>query len=100
MSEYKLLRGGAVRRIADGAVIPNDPGNADYRRYLADVQKGAAVAQPDPEPAQKPSRDARLLAAVASAKSKVADSRAFTVEQAAVLTDVFDGLGKAIEGMA
>lgn len=49
MSEYKLLTGGAVRRIADGAVIPFDIANADYRDYLRWVAAGNTAQPSDPE---------------------------------------------------
>lgn len=68
--------------------------------YVRWVQAGNAVQDADPLPDGSPSRDARLLAAVDSAKTQVAASKAFTVEQAAVLAAVFDGLGKAITGEA
>lgn len=58
----------------------------------------AQRAQPEPEVG--PSRDEQLLAAVDSAKTAVTASKSFTAEQAAVLSAVFDGLGKAITGEA
>lgn len=51
-------------------------------------------------PAPELTRDERLLAAVDSAKTAVAESKVFTAEQAAVLSAMFDGLGKAITGEA
>lgn len=100
MADYKLTRHGAVIRLADGASWLPDDANQDHRQYLADVARGAVVAQPDHEPEPEPSRDERLLAAVDSAKTAVAESKVFTLAQAAVLSAVFDGLGKAITGEA
>lgn len=58
----------------------------------------AMLAQAEPQTG--PSRHERLLAAVDSAKTAVSRSKSFTTEQAAVLSAVFDGLGKAITGEA
>lgn len=95
---YQLTCTGSVRRLADGATIPPAPGNADYQDYLRWVAAGNAAAPAEPEPEPEPTRDARLLAAVDAAKTTVSRSRSFTAEQAAVLSAVFDGLGKAITG--
>ena len=97
---YKLLSGGAVRRLADGAAVPPAPLNGDYQDYLRWVAAGNTAHAADPEPEPEPSRDERLLAAVDSAKTAVTASKSFTAEQAAVLSAVFDGLGKAITGEA
>jgi hypothetical protein len=40
---YRILSGGAVRRVSDGAYIPADEGNADYLAYLAWVAGGGQV---------------------------------------------------------
>jgi hypothetical protein len=46
MAEYQLTEtDAAVIRTADGAYIPNDPGNRDYQEYLAWVEAGGV---PDP----------------------------------------------------
>lgn len=47
---YKLLSGGAVRRLADGAAVPPDPLNGDYREYLAWVAAGNTAQPADPAP--------------------------------------------------
>ena len=44
MSDYKLMEKGGVKRI-DGAVIPNDPGNADWLAYQVWLAQGNI---PDP----------------------------------------------------
>jgi hypothetical protein len=44
MADYKIVEGG-VQRASDGATIPLDEGNGDYRRYLEWVKDGN---QPDP----------------------------------------------------
>lgn len=69
----------------------------EYQRWVA-AGNTAAPAAPEPEP--EPTRDDRLLAAVDAAKTAVSHSKSFTAEQAAVLSAVFDGLGKAITGEA
>lgn len=53
-----------------------------------------------PEAGIAPTRDDRLLAAVDAAKTAVAGGKVFSAEQAAVLSAVFDGLGRAITGEA
>jgi hypothetical protein len=40
MAAYQLIASGGVRREADGAAIPADPRNADWREYLAWVAAG------------------------------------------------------------
>ena len=97
---YKLTRDGMIVRLSDAAFIPADALNADYQKYLAWVAAGNAAQAADPLPDGGPSRDERLLAAVDSAKAAVAKSKVFTSAQAAVLSAVFDGLGKAITGEA
>lgn len=58
----------------------------------------AQRAQPEPEIGA--TRDERLLAAVDAAKAAVTGGKVFSAEQAAVLSAVFDGLGRAITGEA
>lgn len=41
---YRLTNGSEVLRIADGAVIPADPANTDYKRYQAWVTAGNRAA--------------------------------------------------------
>ena len=50
MATYKLLAAGGVQR-ADGACIPEDEGNADWRDYLAWRADGGVPDQPEPPPA-------------------------------------------------
>lgn len=56
----------------------------------------ALRAAPEPEPG--PSRDDRLLTAVAQAKAAVDAPGVFTKQQAALLAAVFEALGVAIRG--
>lgn len=49
---YKLTNNGSVVRLSDNAVIPADPGNADYQAYLTWVAAGGA-----PTPATVPTLD-------------------------------------------
>jgi hypothetical protein len=48
---YQLTTGTSIIRLTDGATIPNDPGNRDYRDYLEWL---AAGNTPDPAPAPPP----------------------------------------------
>ncbi len=47
---YKLLRENAVQRIEDGACIPFDQGNREYRDYLEWVAEGNTPNPADPPP--------------------------------------------------
>lgn len=47
---YKLLANGGVRRLADGAWIPPDLGNADWRGYQAFLAGGGVPDPADPLP--------------------------------------------------
>ena len=48
---YQLTTGTSIKRLSDGAFIPNDPGNRDYREYLEYL---AAGNTPEPAPAPPP----------------------------------------------
>ncbi len=56
MSNYRLMARG-VLRLADGAAIPADPGNSDWREYLAWVDAGG-----EPEPLPAPALTRRYIA--------------------------------------
>lgn len=97
---YQIARGGhgVVR---DGReYVHDDPASPDWQAYQRWVAAGNTAAPADHEPEPEPSRDERLLAAVDAAKAAVTDTKVFTARQAAVLSAVFDGLGKAITGEA
>lgn len=49
MAAYKLLTAGGVLRTADGALIPADQKNADWRAYLAWADDGNVPDPADPE---------------------------------------------------
>lgn len=54
MAAYQLLNGGGVLRASDGAAIPPDPRNADWRDYLAWRAAGnTADAAPQASPRTK-----------------------------------------------
>lgn len=50
---YKLTHDGVIQR-SDGAFIPADPGNADYREYQAWLAAGNTPTQ-EPAPTPTPS---------------------------------------------
>ena len=45
---YQLTTSTSIIRLSDGATIPNDPGNRDYREYLGWLDAGNT---PEPAPA-------------------------------------------------
>lgn len=69
MAAYQLLNGGGVLRASDGAAIPPDPRNADWRRYLAWVAAGN-TADPIPQPAPRAKRIVDVLEALPVARKK------------------------------
>ena len=48
---YQLTTGTSIKRLSDGATIPSDPGNRDYREYLEYLEAGNT---PEPAPAPPP----------------------------------------------
>lgn len=50
---YQLTTGTSIKRLSDGAFIPNDPGNRDYREYLDWLEAGN-TPEPAPEPPAPP----------------------------------------------
>ena len=65
---YQLTTGTSIKRLSDGAFIPNDPGNRDYREYLEYLEAGntpePAPAPPPPPPSYTAFWDALLASAV------------------------------------
>ena len=57
---YKLLKFG-VRRIADGACIPDAAGNSDWQRYQKWLAEGNVPQPADPEPAPIDQGDLDLI---------------------------------------
>jgi hypothetical protein len=51
---YKLNAMGGVQRLSDGAFIPEDERNADWRTYLAWVAAGNTAFAADYEPPPLP----------------------------------------------
>jgi hypothetical protein len=65
---YQLTTGTSIIRLSDGAFIPPDPGNRDYREYLdwleAGNTPGPAPAPPPPPPSYVAFWDALIASAV------------------------------------
>ena len=65
---YQLTTSTSIKRLSDGAFIPNDPGNRDYAAYLAWVEEGntpePAPAPPPPPPSYTAFWDALLASTV------------------------------------
>lgn len=51
---YQLQANGYVKRLADGAFIPNDPANSDYQAFLKWQAEGNT-----PEPYEAPAEASR-----------------------------------------
>jgi hypothetical protein len=69
MSLYQLTSGSTILRLSDGASIPMDEGNGDYRDYLAWLAAGntplpAPTADPAEVLAQKKAQRERAVAAI------------------------------------
>lgn len=62
---YQLTASTSIIRLSDGAFIPNDPGNRDYREYLKWVEDGN-TPEPAPAPLPPPSYTAFWDALIAS----------------------------------
>lgn len=65
---YQLTTSTSIKRLSDGAFIPADPGNRDYRKYLDWLDAGntpePAPAPPPPPPSYTAFWDALLASAV------------------------------------
>jgi hypothetical protein len=65
---YQLTASTSIKRLSDGAFIPNDPGNRDYREYLDWLDAGntpePAPAPPPPPPSYAAFWDALLASTV------------------------------------
>ena len=61
---YQLTTSTSIKRLSDGAFIPNDPGNRDYREYLDWLDAGnTPEPAPEPEPAPVLTTEQKLEAA-------------------------------------
>jgi hypothetical protein len=65
---YQLTTSTSIVRLSDGAFIPNDPGNRDYRKYLDWLEAGntpeTAPAPPPPPPSYTAFWDALIASSV------------------------------------
>ena len=64
---YQLTTGTSIIRLSDGAFIPNDPGNRDYREYLDWLEAGNTPEPAPPPPPAPPSYTAFWDALISSA---------------------------------
>lgn len=53
MASYQIDSSGALRRKSDGAVIPPDMGNTDYRTFLASGETPDPYVEPPEETARR-----------------------------------------------
>jgi hypothetical protein len=61
---YQLTTGTSIKRLSDGAFIPNDPRNRDYRDYLDWLEAGnEPEPAPEPEPIPELTTEQKLEAA-------------------------------------
>ena len=65
---YQLTTSTSIIRLSDGATIPDDPGNRDYREYLEYLEAGntpePAPAPPEPQPSYTAFWDALIASTV------------------------------------
>jgi hypothetical protein len=65
---YQLTTSTSIIRLSDGATIPDDPGNRDYREYLEYLEAGntpePAPAPPEPQPSYTAFWDALISSSV------------------------------------
>jgi hypothetical protein len=65
---YQLTTSTSIIRLSDGATVPNDPGNRDYREYLDWLEAGntpePAPAPPPPPPSYTAFWDALVVSSV------------------------------------
>ena len=68
---YQLTTSTSIIRLSDGAYIPNDPGNRDYREYLQWIEEGntplPAPAPPTPGPDYLAFWDALMVSTIYTA---------------------------------
>lgn len=72
-NDYKIIVGG-VLRISDGASIPNDPANRDWREYRDWLARGNTPLPVDPEPPRQKRLTAEALASLLISKGLVAQN--------------------------
>ena len=77
---YKLSNSGVIR-ISDGAYIPNDPNNRDWRKYQKWTTKGNIALQPDDQNTWLEIRNTRNLILQSSDWVLLIDSPLTTAEK-------------------
>jgi hypothetical protein len=95
MTDYVLTEAGMIRRLSDDAIIPRDPGNGDYRAYIAHVAAGGAEAVL-PAPTLAEARAAKVAAINAQRDLVLAAGAPYGSARIAV----HDGARADLSGMA
>ncbi len=72
---YKLFKFG-VRRLSDGAFIPQDDGNMDWREYQEWLAKGNQPEAADPDPVPVTSKREAAIEALLAHEAAKADAPA------------------------
>lgn len=102
---YQRTRTTTILRLSDGASIPPDLLNRDYRQYLEDVKNGAEVLEADLETEPQPTRDERIITAAAVRKERIAAKKAAVQASAlpaatkAAMVDLLDGMADIVDGL-
>lgn len=87
---YELTQdGAAVRRLSDGAFVPADTRNADWREYLRYVEAGGR-ADPAPPPPAAPRDLAAELDAIKADVARTKAAEAVLIEKGAVTAAEID----------
>lgn len=82
---YQLTKHNLIKRVSDGAIIPQDSGNSDFAAYEAWVASGHA-AEPEPEPVFVPQVVSRFQARAALMQTGLLDEAEAAIAGADAVT--------------